>query len=154
MSLHRVSSTSPIIINKVGQPGEKGKDGITTVITETVTVVEEGVPGKDGAVPEHQVRNGEIRFRNPDGSWGEWIQVQPARAGGGPETYNTYRLVEQANFTIQRQSLTLGMNIIGVNFNGDVTIILPNGIDKRIVIAIKDESNNAGTNNITVTTES
>lgn len=145
MTLHRIGD-APIIINKtiLGTPGQKGKDG------ESIT----GKKGPVGAAPMHEVRNGELRFQNPDGTWGEWIAVPQAPAGGGPESYNTYTSVKQASFRVNRQSLTLGKNIFGVDFAGDVEIILPNGIDKRILIVVKDESNNAGTNNITLTTES
>jgi len=156
MALHRVSSTSPIIIIKEGKPGDRGKpgkDGITTTITETITKIEPGKPGLDGVSPEHEVRNGEVRFKHPDGTWGDWVMM-PVAPGGGPDSYNTYTTITQASFRVNRQALTLGTNVFGVNFNGDVEIILPNGIDKRILIVIKDESNNAGTNNITITTES
>ncbi len=159
MGLRRIGD-APIIIKKIieGTPGPRGlpgENGITTVVTETIT--KDGIPGKDGMPgegPVHQTRNGEVRFMSPDGTWGEWITVSTGAGGGGPDSYNKYTSIQQANFRIQRQSLTLGTNIFGVDFNGDVEIILPNGIDKRILIVIKDESNNAGTNNITVTTES
>jgi len=159
MSLHRVSSTTPIIIKREGTPGvdgingKSGDQGRQGIVGEPGQVGRQGEPGVQGPVPEHQVRNGEIRFKNPDGTWGNWVSLG-APGGGGSDSHNAYTSVQQANFSIQRQSLTLGTNIFGVNFNGDVEIILPNGIDKRILIVIKDESNNAGTNNITVTTES
>ena len=44
------------------------------------------------------------------------------------------------------------MNIFGVNYAGDVTIYLPHNPDPEMIIIINDESGNAGSNNITVTT--
>jgi hypothetical protein len=153
MALTRVADRA-IVINKEGKKGDQGKpgqDGITTIVNKTIVEEKDGTKGD---MPNHQVRNGEIRFENPDGTWGKWITVQPTSGGGGgTDTHNTYRLIEQAIFHVGRQDLQLGHNILGVNYNGDVTIILPDGIDKRAIIVVKDESNNAGTNNITVTTE-
>lgn len=155
MALKRIASGSPIVIKQIieGRKGEKGKDGITTVIKEVVHVREEGTPGDTGAAPEHEVRNGEIRFKQPDGTWGKWITVQPTSSGGGGSEVVRYTPVQAASFKINRGSLIGGTNIFGVNFAGDVELILPSGIDKNIIIVIKDESNNAGTNNITITTE-
>lgn len=157
MALKRVTSGEALIIERPGKPGKPGKDGVTKVITETVTKVLEGEPGPTGPAPRHQVRNGEVRFENPDGTWGKWITAQEAGqqapGGGGLDSHNTYTLVEQAVFRVKRQALLFGHNIFGVNFAGDVTIFLPDGVDKRAIIVVKDESNNAGTFNITVTTE-
>lgn len=137
-----------------GEPGKPGKDGITKVITEQVSVPSEpGKKGQDGAAPEHEVRNGEIRFKQPDGTWGKWIQVQPSSAGGGLAAAVSYTSVTQAAFKINRGALIAGTNIFGVNFAGAVEIILPSGIDKNIIMVVKDESNNASVNNITITTE-
>lgn len=146
-------------LNEIKQPipgdkGEPGKDGITTVITEQVEVPSKpGKPGKDGATPEHEVRNGEIRFKNPDGTWGKWIEVQPSMGGGGLAAAVNYTHVAQARYLVNRGALIEGINIFGVDFAADVEIILPQGISKNIIITVKDESNNAGVNNITITTE-
>ena len=151
--LRRISPKDTVVIERPGLPGRDGKDGVTKVITETVTKIQPGVDGKDGATPAHQVRNGEIRFQNPDGTWGKWIKVQAGQGGGGTISHNTYTPVTQAEYKVRRQSLLLGHNIFGVNYAGDVTIYLPDGIDPRAIIVVNDESNNAGTFNITVTTE-
>lgn len=147
---------SAIILKQIieGKRGLPGKDGITTTVEKVVHVQEEGKAGETGATPEHEVRNGEIRFKHPDNTWGEWITVQPSSTGGGGGSEAVrYTPVQAANFTINRNSLIVGTNIFGVNFAGDVEIILPSGIDKNIIIVVKDESNDASTNNITITTE-
>ncbi len=137
-----------------GLPGQPGKNGITTTVKEVVHVQEEGKPGKDGTTPEHEVRNGEIRFKNPDGTWGKWVEVQPSSSGGGGSNDAVkYTAVQAASFRVVRTALIAGTNIFGVNFVGAVEIILPSGIDKNIIIIVKDESNAAVTNNITITTE-
>lgn len=159
MALKRVAPGSALIIHKEGKegkPGKPGKDGAIKVITETITKIEQGEPGPTGPMPDHQISNGECRFEKPDGTWGEWIEaqhVQQRGGGGGPESFCKYILVTQAVFRVSRQSLTLGHNLFGVNFAGDVTIFLPANIDKRSIVIVKDESNNAGAFNITVTTE-
>jgi len=151
MALHEVTD-SVIILKQIieGKRGKPGKDGITTTVNKTVHVQEEGVAG---AAPEHEVRNGEIRFKHPDGTWGEWITVQPTSSGGGGSEAVKYIPIQAATFKVNRQALIVGTNIFGVNFAGDVEVILPSGISKNILIVIKDESNNASTNNITITTE-
>lgn len=160
MALKRVEAGRAIILKQTikglpGDRGKSGKDAVATVVHKTVHVVEEGKAGQKGDTPDHQVKNGEIRFMKPTGTWGKWIEVQPAQqanGGGGLESVK-YTLVAQANFSINRKSLIVGTNIFGVNFSGDVEFILPSGIDKNIIIVVNDESNNASTNNITITTE-
>ncbi|NCB03394.1 MAG: hypothetical protein EOM67_14745, partial [Spirochaetia bacterium] len=39
--------------------------------------------GKDGLAPEHQWDGPRIRFKNPNGSWGEWVDLKDG-PGGGP----------------------------------------------------------------------
>ncbi|MEE8207848.1 MAG: hypothetical protein V3T88_02690 [Nitrosomonadaceae bacterium] len=154
MSLIEVTE-SAIILKQIieGKRGLPGKDGVTTTVEKVVHVQEEGKPGLTGAAPEHQVRNGEIRFKQPDGTWGLWIEVQRSTGGGGGSEAVRYTPIQAADFKINRSSLILGTNIFGVNFAGDVEIILPSGIDNNIIIVVKDESNNASSNNITITTE-
>jgi hypothetical protein len=146
---------APVLVEPVvGKQGKPGKDGITTVITEQVSVPSEpGKPGLDGTAPEHEVRNGEVRFKNPDGTWGKWIEVQPSSSGGGLAAAVNYVKIEQARYLVNRGSLIEGHNIFGIDFPGAVEIILPQGISKNILMTFKDESNSAGINNITITTE-
>lgn len=158
MTLKRVAAGTSIILKQVieglpGKQGKPGKDGVTTTIEKVVHVHEEGKQGDTGAIPEHEVRNGEIRFKNPDGTWGKWVEVLPSRGGGGLASAVNYVLIAQAKYHVNRSTLIEGNNIFGVNYPGDVEIILPNGISKNILITFKDESNNAGVNNITITTE-
>lgn len=57
----------------VGPKGEKGKDGKSI----------EGKPGKngvDGQAPAHQWSGTKLRFKNPDGTWGEWTELRGLQA--------------------------------------------------------------------------
>jgi len=40
---------------------------------EVLAQGERGMPGKDGKTPQHQIDGHKIRFENPDGTWGQWI---------------------------------------------------------------------------------
>ena len=59
----------------VGMRGPRGEDG------------QDGRDGKDGTVPEHQTKDGRIRFRAADGNWGKWIDLKAVTnvySGQGP----------------------------------------------------------------------
>ena len=49
--------------------GKDGKDG------------KDGIDGKDGQIPDHEVLGRMIRFKKPNGQWGQW--VKSASSGGG-----------------------------------------------------------------------
>lgn len=138
----------------IGIAGTQGRDGVDGVgVRGEVGAI--GETGPAGAIPEHEVRNGEVRFINPDGSWGDWVKVggSSGGGGGGKISENTYTLVTTAEYHVKRSQLDLGTNIFGVNFNGDVTIFFPKNIDPRSLIIVNDESGNASANNITITVE-
>ena len=59
--------------------------------------------------------------------------------------------IRTATRVITDAELVLGMNMFGVNYPGDVSILLPVNIDSNKLIMINDESGLAGTNNITIT---
>jgi hypothetical protein len=48
-----------------GEPGEQGAQGIGI----------EGKQGESGKPPKHEILNNQIRFENPDGTWGNWIRL-------------------------------------------------------------------------------
>ena len=59
--------------------------------------------------------------------------------------------IRTATRVITDAELVLGMNMFGVSYPGDVSILLPVNIDSNKLIIINDESGLAGTNNITIT---
>jgi hypothetical protein len=59
-----------------GSRGPAGKDG------------EDGERGEVGPMPEHQWRDTSLRFEDPDGTWGKWVDLKgqqgpPGASGGG-----------------------------------------------------------------------
>lgn len=133
----------------LGERGEKGDAGLQGIPGTSIT----GQQGESGAIPEHQVRNGEIRFKNPDDTWGQWVNIGSQNGGGGKISMNTYKQITTAEFHIGKGQLDLGTNIFGVDFAGDVTIFIPRKIDRRSIIVVNDESATAETNNITIKAE-
>lgn len=112
-----------IILKQIieGKQGLPGKDGITTTVKEVVHVQEEGKAGATGATPEHEVRNGEIRFKHPDGTWGEWITVQPSSSGSGGvlEVFNnTFININTIHSTTKTNNPVYKNNIIQGTTNG------------------------------------
>ena len=105
--------------------------------------------GKDGASPEHEVRNGEIRFKNSDGTWGEWIHFSTSSGGGLSEVVHQHIISESTEIVASK--MLKGTNVLRVVTPDPITITLPGKIDKGALIMINDET---GINSsITVTTE-
>lgn len=52
-----------------GKEGPLGKQGIQG------NEGDKGEKGNDGFIPKHEFKNGQLRFENPDGTWGEWISL-------------------------------------------------------------------------------
>lgn len=134
-----------------GARGEQGAQGLQGAAGAKGPQGTQGGSGPVGHSPGHEVQNGEIRFLQPDGQWGEWISIT-SPSGGGKLSENTYTAVTAASFTIPRRTLDLGINIFGVRVT-PATILLPKKVDKRSIIVIKDEVGDAGTDNITIQVE-
>lgn len=56
------------------EKGEPGPIGLTGP---------QGLPGPVGPAPAHEWNGTQIRFQNPDGSWGPWINLQGGTGGEG-----------------------------------------------------------------------
>lgn len=72
----------------MGEPGERGRDGVNGKDGAQGPRGPEGPPGPRGPRPEHEWRGTELRFENPDGSWGEYVDLQGPKgergmSGGG-----------------------------------------------------------------------
>lgn len=78
-----------------GEPGKAGKPGKDAplvnenkIITEVVSKIpkpkngepgkpgEPGDKGEPGKTPNHEIDSYKLRFENPDGTWGEWIDFE------------------------------------------------------------------------------
>ena len=56
-----------------GRPGRDGRDG------QDGTAGHDGKDGKDGEMPEHEWEGSRIRFMQPDGEWGAWVDLRGAQ---------------------------------------------------------------------------
>ena len=138
--VRRVSALpSRLLKGKDGQQGADGAQG------------PRGTQGPAGRSPDHEVNNGEVRFLQPDGQWGEWISVTSA-SGGGKISNNTYTAVTTSTYHVSGSKLDLGTNIFGVRVT-PATLFIPKKMDPRCYLVVKDEVGNAGTNNITIKVE-
>jgi hypothetical protein len=99
---------------------------------------DEGDPGKrglPGQAPAHQVRatnsKYQLRFKNPDGSWGKWIEIPRKQTysvsggGGGPQvSYPVQPIVVRASVSTvlsPHPRILVKVDTSG----GDVEIVLP-----------------------------
>ncbi len=62
----------------VGLPGKDGTDGLPGLDAT-------GKQGDKGDTPDHQWRGTKLRFEEPEGEWGKFVdlQGQPGQSGGG-----------------------------------------------------------------------
>ena len=126
-----------LVVGETGPQGRAGKDGTTTVIHKT-----EIPPDTFLTKEEFEERIEKIRKETSQGPSSPYVSIkQPVH----------YTKITTATYRIRPSELKAGINIYGVNFNGDVEIKLPTP-KKEFIVYINDESGNAGTNNITVTT--
>lgn len=149
-----------------GRPGRDGKDGIDgeSIMGPPGKNGKDGRDGKDGKTeirhvfqdlpPDLVTKQALTDLKKQFDREIEMLKVSGSSGGGGLISNNTYTKIEQAEYHINKSQLSLGTNIFGVNFEGDVCIFLPKNIDKRSHIVINDESGNAGTYNITTKVES
>ena len=54
----------------VGRTGKQGLKGVQGQFGET------GHNGLNGKPPKHEIAYNRIRFENPDGTWGEWLDIE------------------------------------------------------------------------------
>jgi len=66
---------------EVGKDGRDGKDAVVDykrVVRETLDKIPKP---KDGKTPKHEWDGKKLRFENPDGTWGEWVDLSPVQTG-------------------------------------------------------------------------
>ena len=64
---------------KAGTPGQDGKDGRDGKAGKSGQEGESGRDGKDGEkgeIPKHEWEGTRLRFHNPDGSWGDFVDLK------------------------------------------------------------------------------
>ena len=87
------------LIPKVADGKTPTTEELLALITPLIPKVENGKDGKDGHIPKHEWKGTLIRFENPDGSWGRWVDLkgssgdyQHTMRGGGGSTVKEYDL--------------------------------------------------------------
>ena len=120
-----------------GRDGAAGKDGVTTVIHKT-----ELPPDTFMTKEEYEERIKKLERATMQGPSSPYVSIkEPVH----------YLQVITTPYRLSRSNLKPGITILGVNYAGDVEIVIPVP-KKEHILYINDESGLAGTNNITVTT--
>lgn len=70
---------------KSGKDGEQGKQGIAGPKGE------QGKQGEKGNPPKHEISGKSIRFENPDGTWGEWLNLGDSGFGSSTKQKTLHR---------------------------------------------------------------
>jgi len=93
--------TNEALWNVIARKGEKGDNGT------------QGVRGMNGLPPEHEWKNSSLRFKNPDGTWGKFVNLKGEKG-------------ESNFYTITHNSLNasdgLPENAVFVDHEGNVGI--------------------------------
>ena len=75
----------------IPKPGKNGIDGIDGINGKNPK------DGEDGFTPRHEIKDGKLRFENPDKTWGEWIDfeklVKEAVSGLRPQVFSTKKIL-------------------------------------------------------------
>lgn len=103
---------------------------------------EDGQPGKDGApglAPDHQWNDTQLRFRNPDGTWGQWTDLKGAPGANGAGVTNM-RIAQAFKYILKTEAPTGAINgsntaytvsqpifaVLSFSLNGETIAQLPN----------------------------
>lgn len=119
-----------------GRDGRDGKDGVTTVIHKT-----ELPPDTFMTKDEWEERIKKLERQTRQGPAAPYVSIkEPVH----------YFQITTSSYKIGENQMKPGINIFGVDYNGDVEVFLPKP-KKGHIIYINDESASAATNNITIT---
>lgn len=83
----------------------------------------------------------------------ESLNVITAQEQGPARDAVNYISVTEAVFAVTIEMLIPGINVLGVDYPGDVAISIPSTIPTQMILHVKDESGNAGVNNIVIQAE-
>jgi hypothetical protein len=135
---------------QVGKPGPRGPIGPQGPIGMPGPEGPQGIPGPP---PEHRWRGNALQFKNPDGTWGQLIDLtgpqgpsgQGGAGGGGGGDAVKYHCVPdgQLDYSIKQSALINGINIIGIRNTATTTVRIPQTAGPEQIITIKDELNRA-----------
>ena len=121
-----------------GDRGEKGEEGRAGKDGRNGTDGKNGKDGIGGEAPEHEWDDTKLRFKNPDGTWGEWTDLKGQPGAGGGVT--NMRIAQAFKYILKTETVqgTIdGVNtaftvsqpifaILSLSLNGEVVAQLPN----------------------------
>lgn len=116
-----------------GEEGRAGKDGRNGIDGKN------GKDGKQGEAPEHEWDDTKLRFKNPDGTWGEKVDLKGRDGVGGggvtnlriQQAFKQILKTESPTGAIDGVNLTYTLSqpifaIFSMSINGEVIAQLPN----------------------------
>lgn len=137
--LRRKVEAIPLIEGPVGPAGRDGQSA--ELGPEDILAIAEML--KKDSLFKEQLR----------GEKGDPGQAAPkALGGGGAPRQFKYVPIRTATYTLKAKDTVQGITVLGVDYDGDVTITLPDNLTSDRMIIVNDESGSAGSNNITVQT--
>lgn len=133
---------------KPGEPGKPGENGKTPkagidyptkaemlrfVVSEVSKIPKlEGTPGKDGKVPAHKWEGTKLFFQNPDGKWGEGIDLRGRPGDGGDMMGGSggAPFIGQVKTTVSDETPGFLGDKLKAGSNVTITEITENGVKK------------------------
>ncbi len=91
-----------LLINLVGPQGEQGPKGDKGDPGEQGIQGEQGPKGDKGDKPAHEWDGTSVRFENPDGSWGDLVELQGPKGDKGEPGEDGFGTEAQYNDIIAR----------------------------------------------------
>ncbi len=143
------------LVGPSGPQGQRGSQGLSGAPGVSGTKGDPGMRGDVGMTglsPAHEWEGESLRFKQPDGNWGKWVDLkgQAGTSGGGSHGGNVSAVkvtsIATSLFTLTDNQLIWGINIFTFSFPGDVTVVLPKSVEKEKLIELRHEDD---TKNIT-----
>jgi len=121
----------------IGLAGERGLQGLSGASGATGL---SGTDGVDGSTPDHEWKGESLRFQNPDGTWGKWVDLKGSGGGGGGSADTVkVNLIAGTTYSVHKNELIPGTNVFSFSHAGDVTVILPKNPGKNKLIELRHE---------------
>jgi len=134
---------------KNGKDGVNGKDGhspiagIDYLLPEKGEIGPIGPVGERGPMPKHEWSGTKVRFENPDGTWGKWVDIRGPSGrsifGGGGGSSSVKIQEEGIDVTQSAQNINFTGSGVTVSQTGQTTTVnIPGGsggISESLAIA-------------------
>jgi hypothetical protein len=109
---------------KQGPRGERGRDGKNGRDGREGRKGDPGRPGDRGPMPRHRWQWTRLQFENPDGTWGESVDLQ-GLSGGGRRGLSRAEVMELIEASMPTPDVEYARVVTTVSDAGDNTIIAP-----------------------------